>query len=174
MCANKGYPLKEWVSEWKLLSCVWLFSAPWTLQSMESPGQNFGVGSLSLLQRMFPTPNRTGVSCIAGWFFTKRAMREAHPLKTYKKKTQLSETYKAFPFKSRLDMDLGPGEPTAKWKLVLGVPSHQAPGTPLATTPITPQEGAVQLPDTQNDPPHHTQTVQLQTTGLDRKLQNMY
>ena len=55
MCTDKGYPLKEWVSEWKLLSRVRLFLTPWTLQSMESPGQNIGVGSLSLLQRIFPT-----------------------------------------------------------------------------------------------------------------------
>ena len=55
MCTDKGYPLKEWVSEWKLLSRVRLFSTPWTLQSMESPGQNIRVGSLSLLQQIFPT-----------------------------------------------------------------------------------------------------------------------
>ena len=69
-----------------------------------SPGQNTGVGSLSLLQGIFPTqvsriaggffpswatrevqeywsglpfPNRTGVSCIAGGFFTNWAIREA-------------------------------------------------------------------------------------------------
>ena len=85
---------------------------PWN-----SPGQNTGVGSLSLLQGIFPTqglnpgllhyrqilyqPSRkgsprilewvaypfssgtsrprnwTGVSCIAGWFFTNWAIREA-------------------------------------------------------------------------------------------------
>ena len=28
---------------------------PWTIQSMDSPGQNTGVGSLSLLQGIFPT-----------------------------------------------------------------------------------------------------------------------
>ena len=38
----------------------------------EPPGkpQNTGVGSLSLLQGIFLTRNRTGVSCIAGRFFT--------------------------------------------------------------------------------------------------------
>ena len=86
--------------------------SPWN-----SPGQNTGVGSLSLLQGIFPTQglnpglvhcgqilyqlshkgssrilewvaypfasgssqprNRTGVSCIAGGFFTNWAMREA-------------------------------------------------------------------------------------------------
>ena len=39
--------------------------------------QNTGVGSLSLLQQIFPTQNRTRVSCIAGGFFTKWAIREA-------------------------------------------------------------------------------------------------
>ena len=38
---------------------------PWN-----SPGQNTGVGSLSLLQGIFPTQDRTQVSRIAGRFFT--------------------------------------------------------------------------------------------------------
>ena len=42
--------------------------SPWN-----SPGQITGVGSLSLLQRIFPTQ----VSCIAGTFFTSWATREA-------------------------------------------------------------------------------------------------
>ena len=46
--------------------------SPWN-----SPGQSTGVGSLSLLQGIFPTRNRTGVSCIAGRFFTNWAIREA-------------------------------------------------------------------------------------------------
>ena len=99
-------------------SCSWLFATPWTLQSpWDSPGQNAGVGSLSLLQGTFPTQglnpglphcrwilyqlrhkecprilewvpypfssgfawprNQTGVSCIAGIFFTNWAIREA-------------------------------------------------------------------------------------------------
>ena len=40
---------------WKSLSRVWLFVTPWTIQSMNSPGQNTGVGSCSLLQGIFPT-----------------------------------------------------------------------------------------------------------------------
>ena len=36
--------------KWKSLSCVQLFVTPWN-----SPGQNTGVGSLSLLQGIFPT-----------------------------------------------------------------------------------------------------------------------
>ena len=38
--------------------------SPWN-----SPGQNTGVGSCSLLQRIFPIPDQTQISCIAGGFF---------------------------------------------------------------------------------------------------------
>ena len=48
--------------------------SPWNC-----PGQNAGVGSLSLLQGIFQPRNQTGVSCIAGRFFTHWAMRK--PLK---------------------------------------------------------------------------------------------
>ena len=41
--------------KWKSVSPVWLLATSWTIQSMESPGQNTGVGSLSLLQGIFPT-----------------------------------------------------------------------------------------------------------------------
>ena len=41
--------------------------SPWNY-----PGQNIGVGSLSLLQGIFPTQ----VSCIAGGFFTSSATRD--------------------------------------------------------------------------------------------------
>ena len=41
--------------KWKALSHVRLFATPWTIQSCTSPGQNTGVGSLSLLQGIFPT-----------------------------------------------------------------------------------------------------------------------
>ena len=40
---------------WQSLSCVWHFATPWTIQSWNYPGQNIGVGSLSLLHRIFPT-----------------------------------------------------------------------------------------------------------------------
>ena len=53
--------------KWKSLSHVRLF-ATWN-----SPGQNNGVGNLSLLQGIFPTQ----VSCIASGFFTSLATREA-------------------------------------------------------------------------------------------------
>ena len=46
--------------KWKYLSRVHLFATPWTIQSMDSLGQNTGLGSLSILQRIsnpriFPT-----------------------------------------------------------------------------------------------------------------------
>ena len=42
-------------SQWKSLSCVWLFVTLWTYSPWSSPGQNTGVGSHSLLQEIFPT-----------------------------------------------------------------------------------------------------------------------
>ena len=41
--------------KWKSLSCVWLFVTPWTIQSMESSRPDTGMGSLSLLQGIFPS-----------------------------------------------------------------------------------------------------------------------
>ena len=57
--------------QWKSLSHIRVFVtlySPW-----DSLGQNTGVGSLSRLQRIFPTQ----VSCIAGGFFTSWATTEA-------------------------------------------------------------------------------------------------
>ena len=45
------------------------------LHGLNSPVQNTGVGSLSLLQWILPTQESTGVSCIAGGFFTNWALR---------------------------------------------------------------------------------------------------
>ena len=42
-------------SESESHSIVSLFVTPWTIQPMEFSGQNAGVGSLSLLQGIFPT-----------------------------------------------------------------------------------------------------------------------
>ena len=39
----------------KQLSCVRLFVTPWTVSPWNAPGQNTGVGSLSILQGIFPT-----------------------------------------------------------------------------------------------------------------------
>ena len=41
--------------KWQSLSRVWLFAIPWTVQPMEFFSQNTGMGSLSLLQGIFPT-----------------------------------------------------------------------------------------------------------------------
>ena len=45
------YQWEMW--KWKSLIRVWLFATPWTIWN--SPGQNTGVGSLSLFQEIFPT-----------------------------------------------------------------------------------------------------------------------
>ena len=45
----------RWRWKWKLLSRVWLFATPWLYSPWNSPGQNSGVGNLSLLQGVFPT-----------------------------------------------------------------------------------------------------------------------
>ena len=63
--------------------------SPWS-----SPGQNTGVGSLSLLQGIFPTQASNRVSCIEGRFFTNWVMREAiNPLTSGK--CQRSVQYKS-------------------------------------------------------------------------------
>ena len=61
ICVRKVFlyfslPQSETVNKWKWksLSHVWLFVTPWTIP-WNSPGQNTGVGSLSLLQGIFPT-----------------------------------------------------------------------------------------------------------------------
>ena len=51
------------VSEQKSLSHVQLFETPCAIQSMDSPGQNPGVGSLSLLQGIFPTQGSKPLHC---------------------------------------------------------------------------------------------------------------
>ena len=67
----------------------------------DSPGQNTGVGSLGLLQGIFPTQelfaggsswlrNRTGASCIAGGFLTGWAIGEAHPFLPWENEVRLS------------------------------------------------------------------------------------
>ena len=58
---QNNLPARKWQSwleseKWKSLSFVWLFATPRTLLSpWNSPGQNTGVGNLSLLQGIFPT-----------------------------------------------------------------------------------------------------------------------
>ena len=53
----------------------WLYN-PWN-----SPGQNTGVGSLSLLQRIFPTQASNPALLLIGRFFTNWASREAPGIK---------------------------------------------------------------------------------------------
>ena len=62
---------------WKSLSRVRLFATPGLYSPWDSPGQNSGVGSLSLLQGIFPIQDRAQVSHIAGGFFISWATREA-------------------------------------------------------------------------------------------------
>ena len=47
--------LCTWYPKGKLLYRVWLFVTPRTIHPWDSPGKNTGVGSLSLLQGIFPT-----------------------------------------------------------------------------------------------------------------------
>ena len=135
-----------------LLLIVWSLGFPWNRKEIESlsvvsdslqpyglyspwdsPGQNTGVGSLSLLQWIFPTQglnpglphcrqilyqlnhkgspgilewiaypfssgssqprNRTGVSCIAGGFFTNWAMVDCNSWKHYKHRVLWSQKF---------------------------------------------------------------------------------
>ena len=55
VCILKHYALLFHILKVKLLSHVRLFVTPWTVSAQNSPGQNNGVGSLSLLQQIFPT-----------------------------------------------------------------------------------------------------------------------
>ena len=69
------------ISYWDCESCSVVSDSlrPSGLYSLwNSPGQNTGVGSLSLLQGIFPTQGRTQVSRSAGGFLTSWDTREAH------------------------------------------------------------------------------------------------
>ena len=63
-------------SKWKSFSCVWLFATPGT-SPWNSPSRNIGVGSLSLLQGIFPTQGSNPISHIAGSFFISWVTWEA-------------------------------------------------------------------------------------------------
>ena len=63
--------------KWKLLSCVRLFVIQGLYSPGNSPGQNTGVGSLSLLQGIFPIRDWTQVSRIGGGFFTSWATKKS-------------------------------------------------------------------------------------------------
>ena len=64
--------------------CKYRLYSPWN-----SPGQNAGVGSLSLLRGSSQPRDQTRVSSTAGGFFTNWAIREAHKMKV----TQLCLTF---------------------------------------------------------------------------------
>ena len=57
--------------KWKLLNCVQFFATPWN-----SPGQNTGVGSLSLLQGIFPTQANPGLPHYA-WILDQLSHKES-------------------------------------------------------------------------------------------------
>ena len=67
--------------KWKSLSHVRLFEAPWLYSPWNSPGQNIGVGSLSLLQGNLSNPAMESTSltspALAGRFFTTSPTSEA-------------------------------------------------------------------------------------------------
>ena len=54
------------VLEWGAIA----FSVDWLYSPCNSPGQNTGMGNLSLLQEIFPTQGSNPVSRTAGGFFT--------------------------------------------------------------------------------------------------------
>ena len=58
--------------KWKSLSRVWLFSTPWTVQSMDFSRPEYPFSRASSQPR-----DRTQVSPIAGGFFTHWATGEA-------------------------------------------------------------------------------------------------
>ena len=78
---NSTFPSLVVFWKWKSLSHVWLFATPWTIAH--------GILQAKILEwvpfpfsRGFSQPrNWTGVSCIAGRFFTNWAIREAQESK---------------------------------------------------------------------------------------------
>ena len=71
-CKSTQHMTERHETKVKWLSCVTPCVIPW-----DSPGQNTGVGSVSLLQGIFWPRNQTCVSCTAGRFFSNWAIREA-------------------------------------------------------------------------------------------------
>ena len=71
---------RKW--RWKSLSHVPLLATPYS--PWNSPGQNTGVGSLSLHQGSSQPKDQTQVSLIAGRFFTIWATREVHVTYVFK------------------------------------------------------------------------------------------
>ena len=72
--------VKRWKWKWKSLSCVWLFASHrlyslWN--SPGSPGQNIGVGSLSILQGIFPTQGSNPVLPSCRWILYQLNHKDA-------------------------------------------------------------------------------------------------
>ena len=81
--------------------------SPWN-----SPGQNTGVSSLSLLQGIFPTQGLNPGACIAGRFFTSWATREAQnkpKIRFFKKMSRTNGQARGWAFQTyTLDYDTLP------------------------------------------------------------------
>ena len=63
--------------KWKSLSHFQLFATPWTIESMEFQARILEWVTYPFSSRSSLPRNQTGVSCIAGGFFTNWAIREA-------------------------------------------------------------------------------------------------
>ena len=99
--------LDKWISESRSVvsNSLWPHGrySPWN-----SPVQNTGVGSHSLLQGIFPTQDWVQVSCISGRFLTSWATREAQ------------EYWSGEPIPSPVDLPnpgIEPGSPAFRWIL---------------------------------------------------------
>ena len=73
---KSAYYVLNILSEWKLLSCVWLFVTPWTIQSMEFSRPQYWSG-IPFSRGSSQPRDQTQVSHIADEFFTSWATREA-------------------------------------------------------------------------------------------------
>ena len=72
-----GFPFSRWPSQSGIEPRSPTLQADCLPSEPPEKPKNTGVGSLSLLQWIFPTQELTGVSCTAGRFFTNCAIREA-------------------------------------------------------------------------------------------------
>ena len=70
-------------SVWKLLSCVWLFATPWTIQSLEFSRPEYWRRACPFSSGSSRPSSWTWVSGIAGRFFSNWAIGEAQSTSTY-------------------------------------------------------------------------------------------
>ena len=61
----------------KLLSCVRLFTILWLYSPWNAPGQNTGVGSFSLLRRIFPTQELNPGLLYCRWILYQLSQKES-------------------------------------------------------------------------------------------------